>query len=329
MKTLLAVLLFTFLLGCKKEKEIIVYKDSITGSSILNKDVSVTKEFGELIVIEGEFSSTSKITPWSSWWFPTKDKYLFEHSNQDLLAPLQKYDAYSLEVYGENPGAALFEKMEIYNPSEVNWAGLCHAWAVASVLHVEPRTALTKKKISFSVADQKALLLKSYENVQGLKFYGKRNNGGFEDDFNDVYPDQFHRMAQFFLFERKIPFLMDYDPRFPVWTVPVYSIKFKIAKINDSSALVKTWLSIASPNVDSPNFVGTKKSVKFYEYKLYGRWEGAQLIVSGSEWINDSVYDHPDYLIAYPENTTRQSLNLNLDMKIINEIVGLNYVEIK
>ncbi len=321
--------LMIVLIGCNDPKEIVVMRDSMLESSVANKDLQVTKEYGSLSVNEGEFTGTSQITPWSSWWFPTKDKYLFESSNEKTLAPLQKYDAYNKENSGVDSESALFERMEIYDPSEVNWAGLCHAWAIASVLHVEPKVSIIKNNISFSVADQKALLLKSYESPIGLKFYGKRNNGGFEDDFNDIYPDQFHRMAQVFLFERKLPFLMDYDPRFPVWTVPIYNIKFKIVKLNETSALVKAWLSTASPNVDSPNFVGTKKSVKFYEYKLYGQWTGGALKVTNSEWVNDSVFDHPDYLIAYPDAVKRQSLNLKLDVNKINEIIGKNYVEIK
>ncbi len=316
-------------MGCNNPKEVTVYRDQIVDGKIANKDVQVTNEFGPLSVTEGEFTATSQITPWSSWWFPTKDKYMFESSVEKNLAPLQKYDAYSEEIGEADPQSALYERMNIYDPSEVNWAGLCHAWAIASVLHYEPKANLFKKGMTFSVADQKALLLKSYESPTGLKFYGKRNNGGFEDDFNDIYPDQFHKMAQVFLFQRKLPFLMDYDPRFPVWTVPVYNIKFKIAKLNETSVLVKTWLSTASPNVDNLNFVGTKKSVKFYEYKLYGHWSENVFNVTNSEWINDSVYDHPDYLIAYPENVKRQSLNQKLDVNRINEIIGTNYVEIK
>lgn len=330
MKTLSALLTLLLFAGCNTdENEKVIYRDTAGASVTPTKYSQVTAEYGALSVQEGEFTGTTKIVPWSSWWFPTKDKYLFELPDQSELATLQKYDLYVEKVFGTDPETARFEELEIYEPSEVNWAGLCHAWAVASVLHVEPRSPVIRKGIQFNVGDQKALLLKSYENVGDLKIYGSRYNGSFDDQFADVYPDQFHRFAQVHLFERHLPFMMDYDPSFPVWTVPVNNIKFKITREDDTSAHVKAWVTIASPFVDTPNFVGTKKSVKAYEYRLIGRWIGNTLQVTGSEWINDSSYDHPDFLIAYPDAVKRASLNKNLEMEKINEIVGLKYVEHK
>jgi hypothetical protein len=338
MKYLSMLIVLIAVASCDSNPEKIVYKDAVTvassattkdttlSPSTLEKNSPVTIEYGALSVKVGDFTGTSTIVPWSSWWFPTKDKYLFESSTPGVLAPLQKYDLFTSNLYGTDPGSTLLERMEIYNPSEVNWAGLCHAWAMASVLNIEPTTAITKKDIVFSVADQKSLILKSYENATGLKIYGTRYNGSYNDNFDDIYPGQFHRFAQVFLFEKHLPFLMDYDPSFPVWTVPIYNIKFKIIKLDDTSAHVKAWVDIATPFVEDPNFVGTKKSTKFYEYKLIGTWSGDQLNVTSSEWINDSIYDHPDYVIAYPDNIKRASRNTKLDIKIIDEIVGRNYV---
>ncbi|MFZ4715289.1 MAG: hypothetical protein ACOYL6_16320 [Bacteriovoracaceae bacterium] len=326
MKYLLSLFILIFIFGCNGPEEKVVYKNSqILGTSAA-KDTPVTEEFGSLTVKTGEATGGTKIVPWSSWWFPTKDRYMFENATHGALAPLQKYDLYTKRRDGVDPESAWYEENEIYDPSEVNWAGLCHAWAVASVLHTEPKNSIVRKDITFSVADQKALLLKSYENVGELKIYGKRYNGNYSDDYNDIYPDQFHRFAQVFLFEKHLPFLIDYDPSFPVWTVPVYNIKFIIERENESTAHVKTWITFASSFVDSPQFVGTKKMVKFYEYKLYGNWDGDNLNVTGSEWVNDSVYDHPDYLIAFPDSVKRGVLNKKLDLEIIDEIVGKNYV---
>jgi hypothetical protein len=332
MKYLLLLTALMTLCSCKENAEIkekIIYRDvADTNVAAINTTEPVveltplTKEFGALVVREGEFTGTSKIVPWSSWWYPTKSKTLFENENPNELAPLQKYDRYVLESKGHDPESALFEKMEIYNPSEVNWAGLCHAWSVASVLHNEPKIDIIKNGMTFNIADQKSLILKSYENAEGLKFYGSRNNGGYDDDFNDVYPDQFHRFSQVFLFEKHLPFLMDYDPSFPVWSVPVYNIKFKIVKEDEHSAHVKAWVTIASPLVDNINFTGTKKSVKYYEYKLFGKWVGVDLLVTSSKWVNDSIYDHPDFLVAYPQNIKRSSLNTKLEISQIDEILG-------
>lgn len=326
MKKIMMLSVLVLMFSCNKEdnEKIVTQYVNAVGSETQTpvKFQQVTSEFGALTVQEGTYSEESKITPWSSWWFPTKDRYMFENTDSKKLAPLQKYDLYVERTDRGDSEAALFEEREIYDPSEVNWAGLCHAWAVASVLHAEPKFEITRKKISFSVADQKALLLKSYENVEGLKYYGDRYDGGFDDKFDDIYPDQFHRFAQVFIFEKKLPFLMDYDPSYPVWTVPIYKITFKITKENESTAHVKAWVTTASSFVDSPNYVGTKKTVKYYEYELYGNWIGPNLQVTGSKWVNDAVFDHPDFLVAFPEKAKRGSLNKNLDITIIDEIAS-------
>jgi hypothetical protein len=328
MKIFLIASILVLGVACKSSEDNIVYKE-VNGNVTLAKNAQVTNSFGTLSIQEGEFTGTTKIIPWSSWWFPTKDKYLFENSNPGELAPLQKYDLFVKNSTGTDPESALYERSKIYDPNVVNWAGLCHAWAMASVLTVEPKNAIIKDDITLSVGDQKSLLLKSFENASGILTFGTRNNGSYKDDYNDIYPDQFHKLAQVYLFEKHLPFLMDYDPSFPVWTVPIYNIKFKIEKINSTTAHVMAWVTIASPFVESPNYVGTKKSVKFYEYNLFGYWNGDSLIVSGSEWINDSIYDHPDFLIAYPDNVQRVSFNKKLDPLKIDALIGTKNVSTK
>lgn len=330
MKNIMMLTVLLLLVSCNsKENEKVITKFQNSNGTTIEDEMKtplkyqyVTTEFGGLSVQEGHFSGESSIIPWSSWWFPTKDRYMFENTKRRKLAPLEKYDLFVDRTYGDSPEAAYYEEMEIYDPSEVNWAGLCHAWAVASVLHPEPKVEISKKKIVFSVVDQKALLLKSYENVGNLQYFGDRYDGGFEDKFDDIYPDQFHRLAQVFIFEKKLPFLMDYDPSYPVWTVPVYDITFKITKEDKNTAHVKAWVTTASSFVSSPSYIGTKKSVKYYEYKLFGTWVGTKLLVTGSKWVNDAIYDHPDFLIAFPKNANRGSLNKNLDIAYIDEILG-------
>jgi len=328
MKFFLLFLILQLSYSCQNTDEVIVYRESSSSLNTPEQFRQVTNSFGELKVSEGDFTGTSKITPWSSWWFPTKDKYLFSNQDNTKLAPLEKYDLFLEKTTGSAALSAQYEENEIYDEREVNWAGLCHAWAVASVLHQEPKFTVSRQNIDFSVGDQKALLLKSYENVSGLEIYGHRFDGGPNDEYEDIYPDQFHRFSQYFLFEKKLPILMDYDPSFPVWTVPVYKIKFNIKKIDESTASVKAWVEIASPFVESPNFVGTKKSVKLYEYNLFGTWSNGELYVTGSEWINASTFDHPDFLIAYPSKVKRGSLNKQLKVEKIDEIVRAKIIEV-
>lgn len=279
---------------------------------------AVTNEFGKLYVQEGSFTYEADAKPWSSWWFPSLDRFMFERDDTD--APLVKYDEYVSRKYSVKSTAAEFEEVELYNPGEAPWAGLCHAWAVASVLHPEPSRAFVKNNVLFGVADQKALLLKSYESVSNLKIYGKRYDGNYGDDFRDVYPDQFHRFAQIYLSEQKKPFLMDYDPSYPVWTVPVYKAKFDITRETSNSVLVRAWATYASPHV-APEFVGTREIVKSYSYRMYGQWEGANFLAIDSEWIDESVYDHPDYMISFPSDVKKGSYNNELKIEYVEELL--------
>lgn len=279
---------------------------------------AVTAEYGVLKVKEGDYTFQSEVTPWSSWWFPMRDRFLFDRNDAD--APLVKYDSYVSRRHSIQSKAANYEEHELYNPAQAAWAGLCHAWAVASILHREPTRILTKERITFDVADQKALLLKSYENVGNLKIYGDRFDGQHDDNYNDIYPDQFHRFAQAHLEEQKKPFMMDYDASYPVWTVPVHKVKFSIKFDGPNTANVKAWVTFASPLVDA-QFVGTREIVKTYTYRLYGNIDGNVMTVMDGEWTDASIQDHPDYVIAYPADVTRGSYNREIDIQMVDEIL--------
>lgn len=282
----------------------------------------VTEKYGTLAIREGKFSGKSKITPWSSWWYPLNEKVLF-YSNDGSASTLEKYDFYAQKRFQEDGDAALFEERNIYQENEVAWAGLCHAWAIASVLHPEPTETKHIGGVKWSVGDQKALLLKSYDIANGISdiMYGERYNGERDNDYDDIYPDQFHKLVQDHLIKKQMPFLMDYDARYPVWTVPVYRVNFTIKKVDANSADVDAWLTFASPHVEDLNYVGTKRVVKNYQYTLTGKWENDVFKVDGGEWTGDSKTDHPDYLISYPSSIERGSRNIKIKSEIVDSIL--------
>lgn len=320
MKLITLLALAITLSSCGSDKDgAITSSPFMQGSERNTETNAITNEFGALVVSEGEFTYEASTKPWSSWWFPSIDRFLFDRSDVD--APLIKYDNYVERKHNIKARSAEFEENELFNPSQAPWAGLCHAWAVASVLHREPDRIIQKQNLTFDVADQKALLLKSYESVGNLKIYGDRYDGQHNDNFDDIYPDQFHRFAQIHLLDQKKPFIMDYDPSYPVWTVPVYKIKFKVTRDSASSAQVKAWVTIASPFV-KPNFIGTRGIVKTYTYNLYGEWKGSQFFVVDSEWTDLSIFDHPDYVIAYPKDAKKGSYNKQLNVEMISEILS-------
>lgn len=282
----------------------------------------VTEKYGALTVREGEYVGESATKPWSSWWYPINEKSLFYNSDGGA-STLEKYDFYAEKRLNEASEAALFEERNIYQPNEVGWAGLCHAWAIASVLHPEPTATKYLSGVKWTVADQKALLLKSYEKAEGISdiMYGERYNGDRSNDYDDIYPDQFHKLIQDHLVEKKKPFLMDYDPRSPVWTVPGYRVKFMVEKRDATTAVVSAWVTFASPHVDDHNFVGTKRVVKNYKYELKGKWSNGVLHVNDGEWLGDSKDDHPDYLISFPDTIQRGSRNQHIKTSIVDSIV--------
>ncbi len=283
---------------------------------------SATDKYGPLKVKVGEFVGESKVKPWSAWWYPLNERTLF-YKTTGGSSPLEKYDYYSGRMFNVFSEAARYEEQELYRPNEVGWAGLCHAWAIASVLHPEPKEAKTIGGVKWSVGDQKALLLKTYEKAGGIAeiMIGDRFNGDRNDDYDDIYPDQFHKLVQNHLVENSTPFLMDYDPRFPVWTVPVYKVKFLIEKLNNTSAKVRAYITFASPHVNDHNYVGTKRVVKTYDYILTGQWANGTLNVTDGEWIEASKNDHPDYLIAFPSSIERGSLNKEINYEIVDSIL--------
>ena len=264
-------------------------------------------------------------TPWSTWWYPLNEKTLFKNPNGGP-STLEKYDYFANTKFGESVQAAKLEEQELYRPNEAGWAGLCHAWAIAAVLHPEPKSEKELGGVRWTVADQKALLLKTYGQAKGIAdiMYGGRYTGSRGDDYDDIYPDQFHKLVQHHLVERQKPFLMDYDPKQAVWTVPAYRVKFITEKVDANTARVSAWVTFASPHVEDLNHVGTRRVVKNYKYLLKGKWRGQTLHVESGEWIEESKDDHPDYLISFPDSIGRGSRNPEVKTEIVDSILKSN-----
>lgn len=317
MKLLINIILLATVISCGKDEKVrTVYRDQNQRNLESN---AITDKYGELIVKTGSESYIAQNVPWSSWWFPSREKFIF--SDNDNLSPLSKYDKLMRREFNQETYAAYYEKTKLYNPNTANWSGLCHAWAVASVLHEEPKYRKSVRGIDFSVGDQKALLLKSYENVSGLKIFGDRYDGDMNDNYEDIYPDQLHKFIQAFIRDQKKPFLMDYDPSYPVWTVPVYKAKIKITTESETSVLGTMWLTYASPLVDSPNYTGTKNVTKTYRYRLTGRYYGNEFAVNGGEWIKESISDHPDYVIEFPTTAKRGTFNKQFNIELADKML--------
>ncbi len=305
-------------------KPLAVESDSLTIPHRAPMFWSVTDKFGLSLIQEGEYDAESPIKPWSSWWYPITETTLFKGTDGNP-SPLEKYDLYMQRVHGVTSAATSYEQENIYDPNADNWEGLCNAWAIASLMEAEPVHPATLDGIDFSVGDLKALLIKSYETVEGLKQFGQRYNGDAQSVFQDIYPDQFHRLLEVILFARKMPFIMDKDPGVAVWNTPVWKAQVRIKKDFSDSRLmhVDTWLFGASPFVPFYDFVGTLSVAFEYTYDLYGdpRPDGS-LKVRFGVWTGDSVDYHPDFITLLPDKKVTSSKNRDLDVSIINEILA-------
>ncbi len=284
---------------------------------------SVTEEYGALYVRPGKYEYTSDHEVWSSHWYPYHETILWEGKESTLY----KYDAYAARR-GVKTDATNYERKNVYNPRASDWEGLCNAWAMAAITFKEPKKGIKLYGVPFEVKDLKALLLKSLELELGDKFYGQRNNAEWDSIYADVYPDQFHRFLQVEGFEKKNPFIMDFDAGYQVWNVPVYKVKsfIKEDESNDEVLKVKTYVYYASPFNPDPNFVGLETETKVYSYDLHGKWEGDQFRVNYGLWTGSSRWDHPDYLIPKPNRELRrESRNKEINPKIVDEILRYSF----
>lgn len=284
---------------------------------------SATAKFGKLVVELGDFNAEATQKPWSSWWYPSFDKLLFEDRDRNP-SPLSKYDAFARKSFRRTTQARDFEEENIYDARAAEWSGLCDAWSMAAILEEEPVKSVTKNGIVFNVVDLKGLLLKTYEGVALEEVYGQRNNAQWDSVYEDIYPEQFHKFLQKEIYEKKNAFIMDYDAGFQVWNVPVYKAKMKITKDPQNSNVVKVraYLSFPSQFIEDYNFTGTKEILKSYTYDLYGNWDrSGKFMVDYGIWTESSRWDHPDYFLVVPKEVVRKSRNTEIDPKIVDAIL--------
>jgi hypothetical protein len=283
---------------------------------------------------EGVLAREESVKPWSSWWFPNNDDFLFAPRG-DRLSPLQRYDAYVQKTRGINPGAAAWEESQ-YNPALTDAGdGLCNAWSAAAVMEPEPNHAKTVAGVDFDVIDLKALLIKSYEQLEGKRIFGKPFRQEGIDDLQDIYPEQFHRLLEVILIGKGQPFVMDTDPGIEVWNTPVSAAEIDLKKDATDPrtvhVLAKLWETLPSKDDQDLDFVGQRGFWAEYSYDLIGnpRDDGGLDVVYGV-WTNttdgpipvNSYRFHPDFVTLLPATKVLGSRNPKIDPAIVQEILA-------
>jgi hypothetical protein len=217
-----------------------------------------------------------------------------------------------------------------------NWEGRCGAWAIASVMEPEPvlpdaGVQIPGTDIKFYTRDLKALIVKSYETVDNSAFhrFGQPYAGDPGDDYQDIYPDQFHRVLQAELFDHHRPIVMDDTAGVEVWNTPVWAAMTTLTRDGSDPHVMHVYTRAkgAQSVRVSPDYAGPSKDTTYqYTYDLYGFPQSdGSLLVKFGKWTGDSFQDHPDYVLTLPEKGTQvrhASANQQLDPGVIADILS-------
>ncbi|MGZ3697074.1 MAG: hypothetical protein ACXWPM_08060 [Bdellovibrionota bacterium] len=300
---------------------------------------AATDKYGPLVIPSAQFTDgfdyQASFKPWSAYWFPINDTYLFQGNNGNL-SPLEKYDQYVSRAHQQYSDAALTQKSDrrLYNDHADASEGRCNAWANAAISVPQPTHCRKLNGIEFSVQDQKALLVLTFEvlPVDSLLDYGMRNNGNnghdSQDAFDDIYPDQLQRLVQVQLGDQARPVVVDTDPGVEVWNSPLYRYTGTFARdaSNPDVVHVDAWgyrtQFLQDPDEENADHdqVPVKRE---YTYDLYGTFDAAgNYHVAWGRWTDHSVEDHPDFATVVEKFQGRHSLNQKINTGFVDEILS-------
>ena len=152
--------------------------------------------------------------------------------------------------HGRKPGTRAWEREQLYFPDSL-WAGHCNGFAAAALLEPEPTEPVTIFDITFSVADQKGLLVDYH--------FGDAAAWSFGED-GQLDPAAFHRMLLNWVQGAGKGFVLTYDMGDgEFWSYPLYRFEsqWSVDPVDPELWHVKTTVWMADMDVP-PNFVGTK-----------------------------------------------------------------------
>lgn len=280
-----------------------------------------TRLWGGLILPEGGgvVEADTGVRPWSGYWYPLSG----EASRQAITAALQRYDDLSgrraLEWHRANADSMRHPQLP--------WEGRCDAWALASILAPPPAAP----RNGLSIADQQALRILSFEQLEpgSVRILGLRNDGEGASSFEDLLPMEFHRIILRLLVEERRPFILDRDPRPPVWNTPIWGgrweVGFEQSRPDRARFVVSTDLYGTLPLEEPGAGPRSRTVVLHYDYRLEaipapgGGWK-----VVDSSWLGASRSDHPDF-VTLPDRVldagAHHSRNPELDTAILEELL--------
>lgn len=229
-----------------------------------------------------------------------------------LLSPAEKYDL----LLGQYDYSF---KRQVYSSTSrlaKEWAGICHGWAPAAMLHNEPTPKTLKNpdgiSIPFGAADIKGILSYYYAfyteeqatNQVGLRCFFGSWMGGARGCSDDLNAGAFHIIIANKLGLKKEGFLVDIDRFNEVWNQPAYGFKTKVieqrpvsrgaAKSAVREILVQTEFFYVDESDPTWNVVhGTDSQIISKLDLEYSLEIDSQGNIVGGEWESR---DRPDFL---------------------------------
>jgi hypothetical protein len=248
-----------------------------------------------------QLEGDAEAIPWSGYWWP-----YYDGGTSEAAA---KYDAWVKATQGFDPGLATWEKAKHGNPAAEYWVGHCHAWSAAAILEQEPTAPVTRNGITFSVADQKALLTELHFADTVALSIGVSSAKSF-----------FLTLVRWLGSQRKA-LVADVHPGGETWNHPLfrYRMKATVDPADPSKRHYVATLTFASDGVDG-SFVGHLDLVKTYYFYL--RFANGDIVEHGWEGpsADSSNRDrHPDFF--WRPSQIRPAPGCPLEESLVREIV--------
>ena len=247
-------------------------------------------------------------TKWSGYWWPQK-----ANSGCNLYSdggPAEKYDNYVNTTSGTNPGWQPWEKQHHDDgPGVEGWWGHCHALASASILELEPCKAKTKAGQTFSILDQKGMLVECHYDDPAAFFV-------YTTSAVDFHTNLIKLVGKPQAEERK-PVVMDKNPGDQVWNYVI--VNYKMTSAPDPGSPDQTRVTAQVTYLDygpcETGYKGSKERSATYTYWISGDFENP----SSGQWTGNSSSDHPHFF-WYPDYQKAES-GCPIDYNTVKEIL--------
>ncbi len=272
-----------------------------------------TRLWGDLRVSPGVVEVDTGSRPWSGYWFPL--------TGGESAPVLSKYDLASGRKAREWFDAS---RSQADRPA-LPWEGRCDAWAMASLVIPEPRGPLAIGNVTFEVWEQQALWIHAFENISlgSRVILGDRNLGDGTSDFNDLLPMEFHKILEQVLRHENRPFILDRDPKPPIWNTPIWGARWEIREDRNRPG----WMAVSTDlygvlPLESARAPSERRTVVLhYEYALrVEAARGGPFRVIDSEWTGSSRLDHPDFVtLPKPGTLEHRSENPEIDVEWLRQ----------